>query len=152
MYLKTVIRKKEESGFTLVEVMASLVIISIILIGTFNLITFTNKVAVSNNDRLVAINLATATIERIKVDPLSYFNVPEDVNLKQTFSYDYCEPEHCNSLYSILLNDKEYRLTLYVNQSSEEKVMELVEVIVTIELPEENIRHKVEGYVSYGNG
>ncbi|GGA82064.1 type IV pilus modification PilV family protein [Ornithinibacillus halotolerans] len=142
---------RKEGGFTLVEVLASLVIISIILIGTFNLIVFTNEAAVSNNHRLVAINLATATLERIKVVPSSYFTMPTEENFYQTFNKDNCEEAKCD-MYSTLLNDKNYLLILDVSQTTEEKAMGLLEVIVTIELPEENIRHKVEGYVNYGNG
>ena len=56
-------RGKSERGFTLVEVLASVVIISIVLIGVVNLLIFTNKTAVSNNDKLVAINLAKASID-----------------------------------------------------------------------------------------
>src|SRR5690606_9298817 len=77
---KRIKQSKNESGFTLVEVLASLVIISIIFIGAFNLIISTNEVAVSNNNRLVAINLGKATIERIKVDPFSYFSKPSEEN------------------------------------------------------------------------
>ena len=58
---------KSRNGFTLVEVLAAIVIISIILIGVVNLLHFTNKTAYSNNAKLVSINLAKASIERIKL-------------------------------------------------------------------------------------
>lgn len=152
------IHLKNQSGFTLIEVLASLTILSIILLGVSNLFVFTNQVAVSNNNRLVAINLGKATLERVKMDPFSYFNHPNANPNITNAGFEYtngnCEPDNCSELYSIIINDKEYRVILIVSQENEEqrneKQMQLINVLVKVELPDENINHQVEGYVTYG--
>ncbi|RLL47869.1 prepilin-type N-terminal cleavage/methylation domain-containing protein [Oceanobacillus piezotolerans] len=143
---------KNEQGFTLVEVLASLTILSIILVGSYNLIIFTNEVAVSNNDRLVAVNLGKATLERVKLDPFSFFARPSDNENLSTEDFNYtsdnCEPEGCADLYKVMVNDKVYLITLTVNQNNDEERMNLIEVIVNVELPGK-ANHQVEGYVNY---
>ena len=65
---------KNENGFTLVELLASIIILSIIIIGIFQMFIFSSKTATSNQTKLVTTHLAKATIERIKVDAESYFS------------------------------------------------------------------------------
>lgn len=142
---------KEKDGFTLVEVLASIVIISIILIGVVNLITFTNKTAYSNNSKLVAINLAKASMERIKIQPESYFKL-EDVKQATTiFTINNCALDDCNTLYLLHVNDQTYEVKLEVSQNSEEKNLQLINSVVTVKLVDQNrnIESTVEGYVSH---
>src|SRR5690625_3773894 len=84
-----------EHGFTLIEVLASIVIISVILLGVIQLIGLTNKTAVSNNTKLVTINLARTTMERIKLQPENYFEI-DSLNFGSgtIYTYDrhYCIP------------------------------------------------------------
>lgn len=145
--------KKNQQAFTLVEVAASLTIISIILLGAYQLMISTNETAVYNNQRLVAINLGKSTMDRVKMEPFSYFNPPdENVNLNED-EYEYtdvnCEPENCQGLYNAIINDKEYSITLTVSQDDDEKRLKLINVLVDVELSEGNISHQVEGYVDY---
>lgn len=56
-----------QSGFSLIEVVASVVILSIILISFFQLIIQSNTVVQHNSDRFVLINLADAELERLQV-------------------------------------------------------------------------------------
>lgn len=157
--IKTKHKKNAESGFTLVEVLASLVIISIIFIGAFNLIISTNEVAVSNNNRLVAINLGKATIERVKNNPSIYFNQPEANDIDYDYGVSDCasinesetDIDNCQNLYDVTINDNEYSITLRVNQDSDEEKLNLIDLLVTVELPGENIKHQVEGYVKNAN-
>ena len=145
-------QSRKEKGFTLVEVLASLVILSIILVGVLNLFVFTNKAAVTNNDRLVAINLGKATLERVKNAPEDYFSslTHEALENGVQLPMDDCESEECKDLYTELINDKEYEIMLDVSQDESERNMQLINVLVTVELPEEDISHQVEGYVVYG--
>lgn len=62
---------KKESGFTLIEVVASIVIITIILLSFSQLFIQSNKTAAYNNEKLVAINMAEAELERLKMSPFS---------------------------------------------------------------------------------
>ena len=143
-----------ENGVTLVEVLASMVIISIILLGVYSLMTFTNKHAVSNNAKLVSINLAKATIERIKIKPEEYFDVEtltEEEFPAQGYAFDAdnCTPENCSNVYLLRVNDTEYKVEIYLTQDEDERDLKLINVIVTISLEERNINSVVEGYVNY---
>lgn len=136
-----------EKGFTLVEVLASVVIISLILSSFFGLLVFTNKTAVSNNSKLVSINLAKASMERMKIQPESYFHFT-DVKEK-TYTIKDCLTEECEALYELPVNDQKYDVEVKVSQSEEEKNLQLINVVVTVELAERNIQSTVEGYISH---
>lgn len=131
-------RSKHEEGFTLVEILASIVIISIILMGVFNFIIFSNKTAATNNEKLVATHLAKSTMERIKVameehnrhkrqpEDFPYFdltNIP--VNSKEEFHVGKCaslkERQACVELYEPKINDVVYDVKVTVSQHSTEK-------------------------------
>lgn len=131
-------RCKREEGFALVEILASVVIISIILMGVFNFIIFSNKTAATNNEKLVAIHLAKSTMERIKVEmdehnkhkrapeDFPYFdltNIP--VNEKVEFAAGDCATlkfaEKCERLYAPKINDVVYHVKVSVSQYDHEK-------------------------------
>ena len=61
---------KQEDGFTLIEVVASLVILTIILMFFSSIFVQNNKVAIRNSDKLVVTNIADAYLERLKVEKL----------------------------------------------------------------------------------
>lgn len=136
-------RYKKEDGFTLIEVVASIAIMSIILLGVVQLLTFTNKVAESNNSKLVTTHLAKATIERMKIQPETYFNPDELGN----YTIDDCLPDQCSDLYQFLVNDQRYDVAIEANQTAEEKVLHLINVVVTVELANKQTKSTVEGYV-----
>lgn len=145
---------KNEKGVTLVEVLASIVIISIILLGVFSLLTFTNKTAVSNNAKLVSINLAKATIERMKVKPDDYFYNFEELKAKTAefevvYDHEDCHTSECETLYLPVVNDQTYHVEITVSQTDEERDLKLLNVAVTVRLAERNIKSVVEGYVNY---
>src|SRR5690625_2027305 len=116
--------ERNNSGFTLVEVLASVVIISIIFIGVFQLFTFSAKTATSNQSKLVTSHLAKATIERIKVDHHSFFT-QETVNATPVkYDMDLCqtiESIDCN-LYQFLVNDVQYAVEVTVSQNENKQV------------------------------
>ena len=58
---------KQEDGFTLIEVVASLVILTLILMFFSSIFVQNNKVAIRNSDKLVVTNIADAYLERLKV-------------------------------------------------------------------------------------
>ena len=59
--------KNSEQGFSLVEVIASIVIIGIVLLSFSHFFINTNKTAVKNNEKLILMNLANAELERLKL-------------------------------------------------------------------------------------
>jgi prepilin-type N-terminal cleavage/methylation domain-containing protein len=142
-----------ESGFTLVEVLASLVIITIVITGVLNLLVFTNKTAVHNNDKLVAINLSKATIERMKIQPDAYFNLPnESTNYlyrEITYNKDNCVTVDCDDLYQMTINDRTYHISVTIKQNDNDLKLGLVDVLVKAALPDQYIKSEVEGYMSY---
>lgn len=152
----------QEKGFTLVEVLASTVIISIVLIGVLNLIIFSNETASINNDRLVAIHLGKASLERVKMDPFSYIErpsndpTPEYINGEKEYNKEVCESlgfSACN-FYHPVINNQPYEITITASQQKKEQVDEnklrLINVLVTVKDENNKVQHQVEGYVNYG--
>lgn len=139
-------KQQKEIGFTLVEVLTSIVIISIIFLGIIQLLNFTNKTAVSNNTKLVTTHLAKATIERVKMTPDHFF--PTDNVTTNTFDKTNCIPENCENVYSFKLNGSEYDVRVKISQDNEEKRLNLINVLVTVEHFEKQINSTVEGYVT----
>lgn len=137
--------KTTEKGFTLVEVLASIVIISILFLGIVQLLNFTNKTAVSNNAKLVSTHLAKATIERIKIKPDEFF--PTDEIKTKTYDKSNCIPAHCEELFTFLVNDEVYDVYVKTSQNTEEYKLNLINVVVTIEQQNKNLTSTVEGYV-----
>lgn len=116
----------------------------------FSLLTFTNKTAVSNNAKLVSINLAKATIERVKVDPESYFPLDIVKEEIQTVNAEKCSTLGVDcSLYTVTVNNFNYDVSLDISQSDKEKTLKLINVVVTVRMDERNIKSQVEGYVNY---
>ncbi|REJ18050.1 MAG: prepilin-type N-terminal cleavage/methylation domain-containing protein [Bacillaceae bacterium] len=148
---------KKMDGFTLVEILISLVILSIIILAFLNLFVFTNKTTVVNNDQLVAIHLAKSTMERIKMNPFSYIDEPDNdrFNQPQVYTSDSCsnrpDPDECELLFSPLINNKTYAVQVTVSQTANEKAIRLMNVLVEVNLQNSKtpITSKVEGYVSY---
>jgi|SRR5690625_366986 len=137
---------KEGNGFTLVEVLASIVIISIIFLGVMQLIHFTNKTAVSNNTKLVTTHLAKATMERIKLTPEEFF--PTNNVTVKTYDKHNCEVENCSNLYSFKVNDNDYDVRVAVSQQEEEKLLNLINVVVYVQSQVKGEESMVEGYVT----
>ncbi|HLS67101.1 MAG TPA: type II secretion system protein [Pseudogracilibacillus sp.] len=137
---------KEGNGFTLVEVLASIVIISIIFLGVMQLIHFTNKTAVSNNTKLVTTHLAKATMERIKLTPEEFF--PTNNVTVKTYDKHNCEVENCSNLYSFKVNDNDYDVRVAVSQQEEEKQLNLINVVVYVQSQVKGEESMVEGYVT----
>lgn len=141
---------KNEQAFSLVEVLVSVVIIAIVLVGVINIIIFTNKLAVSNNEKLVAVHIANATIQRIKEKPDDYFPLPSEseTEISETYDVTNCTTEECRNLYDVRINDNLYKVTVRVSQDNNEKRLRLLNVFVEVRLPEKKIHSKVEGYVN----
>lgn len=145
----------KENGFTLIEVLISFVIISIILISFFQLFIFSNQLSNRNQDKLVAINLAKSTMERMIIDPDSFIEPPAAnpppayVNGQKFYSSSSCTDSDCERLFQPLINNKKYSVIVRASQDSKEKTLKLINVFVTVELPDTNIKSSVEGYISY---
>lgn len=138
--------RKHAKGFTLVEVLASVVIISVILLGVAQLFNFTNKTAVSNNIKLVTTHLAKASIERIKIQPEAYFT-EEQIAESAPITLNNCKGENCETLYQLIINDDVYHVTVYPSQDEKESDLRLINVLVEVEHEKRGLKSTVEGYV-----
>ena len=139
--------KSTQKGFTLVEVLASIVIISVVLVGVAQLMLFTNKTAVSNNSKLVTTHLAKATMERIKIEPEAYFPFSNVTSEKKEYTKNNCHPTDCEQLYEFYVNDQTYDVTVQVSQNEEESELDLINVFVKVKQTNKSTESCVEGYV-----
>lgn len=150
---------KDERGITLFEVVASLVIITFILISFSQLFVQSNKTAKYNNEKLTTINLADAAL--VKLKSTSFTKVDEfhtgsgDIN---NYFIDLVEsdPKKKTPIRAIQLNGKIYEVTYAPYQSSDaitnakntERDLNLVKVVVTVIAPGGKIKGSSEGYVA----
>lgn len=132
--MKTV---KNESGLSLIEVVASIVIIAIVLLSFTQLFIQSNKTAAHNNEKLVLINLADAELERVRNDPFTLFTKP------------LTSPINTTKTKPISLNGQNYNVTIKAYQSPNEFNMEIFNVLVTVGSNNSNSKTSVEGYVVY---
>ena len=133
----------KDNGFTLIEVIASIVIISIVLISFSQIVVMNNKVAASNNDKLIAINLAEAELERIKIQPFeeSFIQKPTDQPLDDVISEvqrQFINEGHNTNFYTV-----EFSFT----QSHNEFNTKVIHVEVTVKYKDS--KSKMEGYLAY---
>lgn len=128
---------KQQRGFSLIEVVAAIVIIGVVLTSFSQLFIQSNKVSVSNNDKLVLINLADAELERIKNEPFPFFNKPSTSSINTTKSK------------TITLNKQEYSITIKAFQSPDEFKMKIFNVLITVSSNNGKSKSQVEGYVVY---
>lgn len=137
MFLKIM---KNQKGISLVEVIASLVLITIALLSFYQLFINTHKTATYNNDKLVAIQLSQAELERIKLKPF------ESNYLDSTKDYSAAPPIEIK-LEKEFHSGKKYNVTILPTQTNEEKKRKLINVLVTVQYSGK--KSTVEGYVKY---
>lgn len=132
---------RNERGFTLVEIIASLVIVTIVLISAAQLIIQTNKTAELNNEKLILINLADMTLERLKIEvPVGRITVPLPTleNKKITL------PSHYEK---ITLNGNEYTLEAKALTDSSRIQLKLINVRVVVTSSVSKSKGTIEGLV-----
>ncbi|MDD1502040.1 type II secretion system protein [Lysinibacillus sp. CNPSo 3705] len=145
---------KSQRGFSLIEVVASLVLISIILLSFAQIFISTNKTATVNTEKLVTVNLADAVLAKLKSDSLTKI-ATQDLN---DYFNDTGEPDakKKNPPLEIDLNGKTYAITYtpyqntnkYANSDFTEKDLNLIKVVVTVTSQNGKTKGSSEGYVS----
>ncbi len=140
----------KEKAYTLVELLASIVILSIIIIGIFQLFIFSGNTAKSNETKLVTTHLAKATIERVKIDYENFIPLEELERLQESYTinrYNCAQFKNCE-MFTIKVNDLLYEVEITFSQrESHEKELNLFDVLVEVTQPDKNISSKLEGYV-----
>lgn len=126
-----------DRGFTLVEVLASLVILSIVLTSFTAVFANTNRLAVTNSEKLVVINLADSYLERVKLTPNEFIDsYPplKNIDSKQKPSFIHT------------INEKNYDVLIKIKK---ETSAPLLSVVVVVKAVDSNVSSSVEGFVPY---
>ena len=129
---------KNQRGLTLIEVLGSLVIISIVLFSFFQLIINSSSSATRNNEKLVMIYLAEAELERLKLNPFENLPFIEGDSLYKT-----------NHSHEVTLNGQKYKITIKTFQDTREQELKLFNAIVQVTSISNNTSSSIEGYVIY---
>lgn len=129
---------QNEKAFTLVEVIASIVLISIVLLSFVQIFIQTNQVANTNTEKLVVINLADAQLERLQIDSTELANI--GTSRLSTASGV--------SLNPILLNNKTYEVNVKLHPNATDKNLKLYNLVVTVTAQDGKTKSSVEGYVT----
>lgn len=146
--IKQILRNK---GFTLVETLASMVLLVIILLSFTQLFIQTNEEAKQNNEKLVVINLADGVLEGLKVKPMKEIKTATDVQDYFKVNTNPAAPSD-----TLSFDGKTYKVsysasqstTKYTNGFNSEKDLKLVKVVVTVTAPNGRTKSSSEGYVS----
>lgn len=120
---------KTEKGFTLIEVLASVIIITIILLSFSQIFISNNKYANANTEKLVVMNLADAQLERLRVTA---------TKVDSTIAFP-----------NLMMNGKTYKVTIRTSQTPDEEKMHIQNVIVNVSAADSHASTTVEGYVVY---
>jgi prepilin-type N-terminal cleavage/methylation domain-containing protein len=132
-----------EKGFSLIEILISLMILSVSVIGISQFFHQANQISVGNNNKLVATNLARMTLERLQNDYESY-----EIKVRPAvYDKSKCTSSDCSDIYEILINNTKYETKITVKpQVGKETAIQLFPVKVTIYFSD-NKSTSVEGYV-----
>lgn len=105
---------KNQRGLTLVELLAALVILSIISLSLFTFFIQASSYNTQNKNKLVAINIARGVTERLN----DYTEIKE-AESKGSFTYERClssggTNEYCTSMYRTMINNLTYHIEIIV--------------------------------------
>lgn len=167
--------KFNERGLTLVEVIASIVIIAIVLLSMAQLVIQSNKTTAINNEKLVVIDLAEAVLERLKAeshvvkqtiesapDPDAEIEIPLKTD-SYSINFSNLKKEEISGkdYYFIEMNNETYQVIARTKKSEESiaklKLKPVVVVVKRVEIIEDEHGNKsineligkseIEGYV-----
>lgn len=150
---------KSNKGLTLVEVVASIVIISIVLLSFSYIFIQTNSTAAKNNEKLVAINLADAMLAKAQAKSYKkitapgatlrdYFPDPTGKSLEEKKNTDPPLAIEINSRIYEVNYDPSQSNSNHTNSNYSEEQLNLIKVIVTVTSQDGKTKGSSEGYVS----
>jgi prepilin-type N-terminal cleavage/methylation domain-containing protein len=146
---------RNDHGFTLIEVLASILILTILATVFFQMFIFSQKTTTSNQDKLVALNVAQGVLERIKhgsyseitnISPETQVAYPKTYNLSDCASYDEPEKSACEKRYKIKVNDIDYSIAIIVGEKVETG-LSVYPVEVKVNGDDGKLKSKVKGFV-----
>ena len=127
-----------EKGFSLVEVSAAIVILTIVLTSIYPLFSQSKDMTVRNEERLVAYHAAEAVLQRAKTAPNTFFKNPIPFSELQKHSVCTIEEDKQKSHCYILINNNAYEWELTFDDvpltetNNKNKDQALVQATVTI--------------------
>ncbi|MFC7373013.1 prepilin-type N-terminal cleavage/methylation domain-containing protein [Fictibacillus iocasae] len=132
-----------EKGFSLLEVLLSLTILSIAFLAVSGFFQQSQQVSTDNNNKLVAVNLARMTLDRLQQSPTSYGVQPP---FKNNYNRTTCGSDTtCQGAFAEKINSKDYEIT--ISAAAADTTLKLLPVTVTVK--QEDIVTSVEGFVRY---
>lgn len=113
---------KNEGGYTLIEILAGIFILSIVLTVFFQFFIFSQKTTTQSKEELVALKLAETVLEQIVSDTNGYREDLKDngkPKVNQTFI---CSKENlnCKDRYYFMANNNEYEARITVGAQQED--------------------------------
>lgn len=162
--------KHREHGFTLLEVAASFLIISFILIGLLSLMQSSKKLSSENIDQLVMTSFATGSLKRILDRPALYFPKDQDIfilkknaenqmsisglkklNTTYSFTPNEISTEELKPQYHLFANNQNYFLKIDLSQTTVDQTKQLINVVISVSKDQTFKKEgfSVEGYLSY---
>ncbi len=127
-----------EKGFSLVEVSAAIVILTIVITSIYPLFSQSKDMTVRNEERLVAYHAAEAILQRAKTTPNAFFEKPIPFSELKNKSVCTTDNDKNNDCYILINNNAyEWELTfddvpLTEQSKNNERHQSLVQVTVTI--------------------
>lgn len=147
----------DEKGFTLVEVIASIVIIGIVLISVSQLMIQSNNAASINNEKLVAIDLADAVLQRLKAESYVVENAVGTSIPLELLTMDEITIKIVNGETVFIFGEQQYLVEAIITdcpESAEKVGLKNVKVTVNrVQITSEGIpkrlpgKSEIEGYV-----
>ncbi|MDQ0481421.1 prepilin-type N-terminal cleavage/methylation domain-containing protein [Guptibacillus hwajinpoensis] len=138
-----------EKGFTLVEILVSLTLLTTLVLSASYFFSQSNTISSYNNQKLVAVNLARSTLERIQLEPSSYIT---NGIAGSPYSYQSCQTSGGSACqnYRVLINNHQYTVNVVITQDNNEKDLKLVDIQVDVSLvtSDKSIKSTVEGYIA----
>ena len=122
-----------ERGFTLVEILVSLVILLILVVAFVPMFTFVAQAIASNKAKDVAIELATQKMEELRALPYVVLDSDQqiDATKPQLGTIGGTPPGSVEPTQSVSVNGKNYVITTSITWGDESKSFKIVSVTVT---------------------
>jgi prepilin-type N-terminal cleavage/methylation domain-containing protein len=136
-----------EKGFSLIEVLISLFILSTSVLAISHFFHQANEISTGNNNKLVATHLARMTLEKVKYD-YSSFEITKTAN---HYDISICTTTQCERLFQPMINNIVYNIAIEVkSQTAGEEEINLFPIKVTVlyQAKQQTKSTTVEGYVT----
>lgn len=137
-----------QKGITLVEVVAAILIISLVTLSFSQFFIQSNKVSAYNNEKLVVINLANAELERLKFTPSNqlFGNGASQITKPSETYINY----HTKTIEkTTFINEVSYLVKIIASQTREEHAAKLIHITIDVYGPNNKSKSTVEGYIQY---